>query len=131
MADLDTLRARLREFTAARDWDEPAEHRWVRPALRDSAEHLFRETKLERFLLPLRDGLLREETLERAIGVIYRPQTERQSHYFRVVMARQFDAVFHLDETRALEPLDALDAWNRREMPDTWPRGMRLKPSGP
>lgn len=107
--------------TAARDWDAPAEHRWVRPALRDSVEHLFERTRLDRFFLPLhgsRETALREGALERAIGVIYRPETERQSHYFQVSLAGQFDAVFHLDETAALEPLD------RREVPETYPFGV-------
>ncbi|HEX6928517.1 MAG TPA: erythromycin esterase family protein, partial [Gammaproteobacteria bacterium] len=109
------------------DWDSPAEHRWVRPALRDSVEHLFRNTQLDRFFLPLRrmhDGGLRERTLERAIGVIYRPETERQSHYLQVSLAAQFDALFHLDTTTALQPLDPADIWNRREPPETWPSGM-------
>lgn len=113
--------------TAARNWDSPAEHRWVRPALPDSVEHLFAETKLERFFLDVH-GMppvpMRQPRLERAIGVIYRPETERQSHYFEVSLADQFDAVFHLDETRALEPLDEIDRWNHREPPETWPSGI-------
>lgn len=116
--------------TAARDWDEPAEHRWVRPALPDSVEELFARTRLDRFFLPLRgnEDALPARALERAIGVIYRPETERQSHYFNVSLAQQFDAVFHLDETTALEPLDATDAWRQREqrgdLPETWPSGI-------
>ena len=113
--------------TAARDWDAPAEHRWVRPALKGSVEHLFARTELQRFFLTLdshHDDALADRSLERAIGVIYRPESERQSHYFNVSLARQFDAVFHLDETTALEPLDALDVWNRREVPETWPSGI-------
>ena len=113
--------------TAARDWDSPAEHRWVRPALKDSVEHLFERTRLERFFLPLdrpRESGLREGALERAIGVIYRPESERQSHYFEVALADQFDAVFHLDETTALEPIDISDTWNRKEPPETWPFGI-------
>lgn len=113
--------------TAARDWDSPAEHRWVRPALKDSIEHLFERTKLERFFLPLEradEDTLSQRYLQRAIGVIYRPETERQSHYFQVSLRDQFDAIFHLDETRALEPLDVTDQWNHREMPETFPSGM-------
>lgn len=113
--------------TAARDWDAPAEHRWVRPALRDSVEHLFERAKLDRFFLPLnrpREDTLRERMLERAIGVVYRPESERASHYFSVSLAEQFDAVFHLDETCALEPLDMTDTWSRRETPETYPFGV-------
>jgi len=113
--------------TAAHDWDAPAEHRWVRPALKGSIEHLFERSGFDRFFLalnrPHEDGL-RESALQRAIGVIYRPETERQSHYFNVSLAAQFDAVFHLDETSALEPLDMTDQWNHREVPETWPTGM-------
>lgn len=120
--------------TAARDWDAPAEHRWVRPALSGSVERLFERTQVEQFFLSLRKDSesphdahlrgLRERMLERAIGVIYRPETERQSHYFNVSLADQFDAVFHIDETRALEPLDALDQWSHKETPETWPFGV-------
>jgi erythromycin esterase-like protein len=94
--------------TAARDWDEPADRRSVRPALEGSYEDLFHRAGLDRFHLSLRDpgealGALREERLERAIGVVYRPESERLSHYFRCDIAHQFDAVMHFDETRALE----------------------------
>ena len=59
--------------------------------------------------------------LERAIGVIYRPDTERHSHYFRARLADQFDAVIHIDETRAVEPLERTAAWERGEVPETSP----------
>lgn len=59
--------------------------------------------------------------LERAIGVIYRPETERQSHYLRARLADRFDAVIHLDETRALEPLERTARWERGEVPETYP----------
>ncbi|HEX7047968.1 MAG TPA: erythromycin esterase family protein [Gammaproteobacteria bacterium] len=111
--------------TAARDWDAPAEHRRVQPALDDSIENLFENTGLENFFLPLRDADgLPERALERAIGVIYRPESERQSHYFHVSLAKQFDAVFHLDETTALEPLDIGGTWTRGDLPETWPTGI-------
>ena len=106
--------------SAASEWDGEAERKWVRPALRDSYEHLFHTTGLDRFFLPLNDSgaeALREPMLQRAIGVLYLPQTERASHYFEASLAQQFDAVFHLDETAALEPLDASSQWHRR--PDT------------
>ncbi|MEZ0229614.1 MAG: erythromycin esterase family protein [Planctomycetota bacterium] len=97
--------------TAASDWDAPAERKNVRPGLPGSWEELFHETGFPRFLLiPGRDdGLdaLDEPRPERAIGVIYRPETERLSHYFDARLMRQFDAVLHIDQTRALEPLDA------------------------
>ncbi|MDQ1664565.1 MAG: hypothetical protein QOH75_596, partial [Actinomycetota bacterium] len=65
--------------------------------------------------------VLRAARLERAIGVIYRPQTERESHFFRARMADQFDAVIHLQETRALEPLERTARWEEGELPDTYP----------
>jgi erythromycin esterase-like protein len=58
---------------------------------------------------------------ERAIGVIYHPDTERQSHSIQVRMADQFDAVIHIDETRAVEPLERTPRWERGEVPETYP----------
>jgi erythromycin esterase-like protein len=113
--------------TAARDWDAPAERRWVRPARKDSIEHLLYATKLDRFFLPLRGEVaeqLREPLLERAIGVLYRPETELPSHYFEASLSRQFDAIFHLDETSAVEPLETTEHWLRHEPADTYPFGV-------
>jgi erythromycin esterase-like protein len=109
--------------TAARDWGDPAERRRVRPSLEGSWERLFHDTGLGRFLLLLRDQELPGERLERAIGVIYRPETERFSHYFGARLSKQFDAVIHVDETTALEPLEA---WSRDEvdLPETYPSGV-------
>jgi erythromycin esterase-like protein len=111
--------------TAARDWDDPAQLRRVRPPLSGSFEALFQGVGLPRFLLPLENAplaeALREPRLERAIGVIYRPETERQSHYFHARLSDQFDAVIHIDETRALEPLDSTSGWKSGEAPDTYP----------
>ena len=82
------------------------------------------------FLLPLRDGgdaaeVLRQVRLERAIGVIYRPETERFSHYFPARLADQFDAVLHFDETEALVPLDRDAGWETpEELPETFPFGV-------
>jgi erythromycin esterase-like protein len=104
--------------SAASQWDGEVEQKWVRPALPDSWEHLFHTTGYDRFFLPLRDDVSRtldEPMLERAIGVLYLPQTERQSHYFEAALASQFDALFHLDETSALEPLEPAAGWHRRE----------------
>ncbi|MGE5626096.1 MAG: erythromycin esterase family protein [Bacillota bacterium] len=103
--------------SAASEWGGEVEHKWVRPALRGSYEHLFHSTRLDRFFLPLQERAapLGEAMLERAIGVIYVPHTERASHYFDASLSRQFDAVFHLDETEAVEPLDIPHRWHRRE----------------
>jgi len=114
--------------TASTDWGGPAERKQVRPALPGSFEALFHEVGLKRFLLPLRGRgpareVLRDPRLERAIGVIYRPDTERQSHYFHARLAEQFDAVIHLDETRAVEPLERTLAWEAGEAPETYPSG--------
>jgi erythromycin esterase-like protein len=62
--------------------------------------------------------------LERAIGVIYRPETERHSHYFKAQLAGQFDAVIHIDETSALEPLNITPGWDTGEVMETFPTGM-------
>jgi erythromycin esterase-like protein len=115
--------------TAATDWDDPGEQKRVRPALADSYELGFHETRIPRFFLDLRDEarnstLLSQARLERAIGVIYRPETERVSHYFHADMADQFDAVYHFDETRALEPLEIPERWHDIEPPETYPSGL-------
>ncbi|HEX8673086.1 MAG TPA: erythromycin esterase family protein [Longimicrobium sp.] len=114
---------------AASDWDAPVEHKRVRPSLPESYEAVFHATGIPSFYLPLRQGAAREALaeprLERAIGVIYAPQTERVSHYFEAVLPDQFDAVVHWDETRAVEPLDPPADWPRREAaPDTYPTGL-------
>ena len=64
---------------------------------------------------------LRQPRLERAIGVVYRPETERLSHYFRARLSDQFDAVLHFDQTRAVDPLELTAGWNRGEVPETYP----------
>ncbi|PYS94243.1 MAG: erythromycin esterase [Acidobacteria bacterium] len=115
--------------TAASDWDEPAERKRVRAALPGSYEALFHNARLPKFLLILRDGgqvvsALRGPLLERAIGVIYLPQTERQSHYFDARLPEQFDAVIHFDETHALEPLERHARWETGEPPETFPSGV-------
>lgn len=115
--------------TAARDWDDPGEQRRVRPALANSYELGFHETGLPCFYLDLDSGvsktrLMSAPRLERAIGVVYRPETERVSHYFLADMRRQFDAVFHFDETRAVEPLEKPERWHDIEPPETFPSGI-------
>ncbi len=114
--------------TAASDWGSPAERKTVRPSRADSYEHVMHATGIERFLLPLRGGTqadaLRESRLERAIGVIYRPETERQSHYFFASLPEQFDALIHIDTTRAVEPLERSAEWDEAELPETYPAGV-------
>jgi protein-L-isoaspartate(D-aspartate) O-methyltransferase len=112
---------------ATSEWDDPMEIKTVRPSLEHSYEKLCHDACIPRFMLPLRDqnrahtqGLLRPR-LERAIGVIYRPETERASHYFEAVLPRQFDEYIWFDETKAVTPLKtaAIDG-----LPDTYPFGV-------
>ena len=116
--------------TAASDWGGPAERKRVGPSLPDSYERVMHAAGLGRFLLPLRaDGphvhALGEPRIERAIGVIYRPETERQSHYFFATLPEQFDALIHVDTTRAVEPLERSAAWrDDGDLPETYPRGL-------
>jgi protein-L-isoaspartate(D-aspartate) O-methyltransferase len=113
---------------AASNWDEPMQVKTVRPALAGSYERLCHETGDPRFLLPLRElvpaalaaGLM-QSRLERAIGVIYRPETELQSHYFEAVLPRQFDEYVWFDETSAVTPLQTKEL---RGLPDTYPFGL-------
>jgi len=115
--------------TAASDWGGPAERKRVRPALKESYEALFHEMDRANFLLTLRNNkkvstVLQTPRLERAIGVIYLPETERQSHYFEARLSKQFDAVIHFDETHALEPLERYAVWESGEPPETFPTGV-------
>lgn len=116
--------------TAASDWGAPAERKRVRPSLPDSYERVMHASGVPRFLLPLRgDGAhvraLAEPRIERAIGVVYRPETERQSHYFFATLPEQFDALIHVDTTRAVEPLERGSAWlDTQELPETYPAGV-------
>jgi erythromycin esterase-like protein len=112
--------------TAADDWDEPSQTKTVRPGLPGSYELFFHdEVGSPRFLLfPGPEALaagLPERRLQRAIGVIYRPETERMSHYFHARLAAQFDALIHIDETRALRPLER--ASRPTPEPETYPSG--------
>ena len=115
--------------TAASDWNSPVERKRVRPALSGSYEHVFHQSGVERFMLPLIERnraatALTTPRLERAIGVIYRPDTERHSHYFLASLPRQFDAVLHFDRTRALKPLEWTSHWETGEAPETFPAGV-------
>lgn len=111
--------------TAASGWDSGAERKRVRPALPNSYESLLHETGLPSFMLPLRksrvSNFLSEPRLERAIGVVYLPETERSSHYFFASLPLQFDVVLHFDETRAVEPLERSALWKEGEVPETFP----------
>jgi erythromycin esterase-like protein len=115
------------EVTAAHEWEEPAALRSVRPSLSRSYERLFHETGVATFLLRLSTSdlarALAGPRLERAIGVLYRPETERASHYFSARLPQQFDLLVHVDRTRALEPLEK---WGRHEvdLPETYPTGV-------
>jgi erythromycin esterase-like protein len=115
--------------TAASNWDEPPQHKRVRAGLPGSWEALLHQTGTPRFWLNLRDNdalgeLAQPQRLQRAIGVIYRPDTERQSHYFHTHLSQQFDALIHIDGTHALEPLDRGPVWSSGEAPETFPSGM-------
>lgn len=114
--------------TAASDWDGPAEHKNVRPALRGSWEDLLHAVEIPEFFLNLRDEeiakRLREPLLQRFIGVVYLPQTERASHYYHTSLGDQYDAIFHFDHSRALEPLDRTSEWTTGEAPETYPSGL-------
>lgn len=113
---------------AAREWDGEVEHFTLRPARLDSIEHQLHESGLECFFLPLDDPHalpLRQVMLERAVGVVYRPRSERASHYFEASVASQFDALFHVDESSAVEPFDLPGHWHvHARVPETWPYGL-------
>jgi erythromycin esterase-like protein len=115
------------EVTAAHAWDEPAALRTVRPSLPGSYERLFHDVGLPAFIAsvssPELASTLAGPRPERAIGVIYRPETERASHYFAARLPRQFDVVVHVDRTRAVEPLER---WGRHDidLPETYPTGV-------
>jgi len=115
--------------TAASDWGGEPERKRVRRALPNSYEALMHEAGMPAFMLcPLASGecarALSDPRLQRAIGVIYRPETERQSHWFGASLARQYDAVVHLDETRAVEPLERTPLWELGEPPETYPSAL-------
>lgn len=112
---------------AADDWDAPMRVKQVRPSRHDSWEQVFLQVGLPASLTDWRDdsgelrAALSETLLERAIGVIYRPESERQSHYFKAVLAEQFDAWIWLEQTRAVTPLGTQQAHLGED--DTWPFG--------
>jgi protein-L-isoaspartate(D-aspartate) O-methyltransferase len=112
---------------AATDWGGAMEIKTVRPAMKNSYERLCHDTGVARFMLPLRDrasaharGLL-EPRLERAIGVIYRPEFEPASHYFEATLPRQFDEYIWFDQTTAVTPIKTAELQGQ---PDTYPFGV-------
>jgi len=118
---------------AADDWDEPMKIKRVQPSLPESHERMSHESGVPRFLLDLREGearrdvreCLMEPRLERFIGVIYRPETERWSHYSEAILPKQFDAYVWFDETTAVTPLPGeLRPGERREVEETYPFGL-------
>lgn len=115
--------------TAADDWDGPAIRKRVRPGLRGSYEEVLHLVSPTPYYLVFRGRTvagdeLAEPRLQRAIGVIYRPETERQSHYFHARLPQQFDAMIHFDETRAVEPLERVPAWHTGDVAETFPSGV-------
>jgi erythromycin esterase-like protein len=118
---------------AADDWDEPMQVKRVRPSLSESYERMCHDSEVPSFLLDLREGErderlareLMEPRLERFIGVIYRPETERWSHYSHAILPRQFDAYVWYDETEAVTPLPAdLRPGEARSIEETYPFGL-------
>src|ERR1019366_3654697 len=109
---------------AASDWDGPMEVKTVVPSLRQSYEWLCHESGHPQFMLPLRGrsaievrNRLAKPRLERAIGVIYRPETELASHYFQAVLPAQFDEYIWFDETHAVTPFETKEI---NGLPDTY-----------
>jgi protein-L-isoaspartate(D-aspartate) O-methyltransferase len=113
---------------AASDWDGPMEIKKVQPALPKSYERLCHASGHPRFMLGLRNRVeltsaqgLGKPQLERAIGVVYLPETERASHYFQAILPRQFDEYVWFDDTRAVTPFDTAELAG---LPDTYPFGL-------
>ena len=121
---------------AADNWGETGRIMKVRPGLRGSYEDLFHREDRKSLLVPIRGyrentEFLSEPRLERAIGVIYRPESERTSHYFDARLAQQFDAVIHVDTTRALEAIDhGLEPFRRKRRKPSRP-GYDVRRTGP
>lgn len=114
--------------TAASAWGAVAERKRVRPGLEESWEETIHRRGADRIVLGSAelsaDAELAGTRLERAIGVIYRPQSERLSHYFEANLAKQFNAVIQIDTTTALEPLEPSSEWTAGELPETYPSGV-------
>jgi len=118
---------------AADDWDEPMKIKKVQPSLPESYERICHESEVPKFLLDLREGKrderlageLMEPRLERFIGVIYRPETERWSHYSQAILPKQFDGYVWFDESEAVSPLPAeLRPGEAPSVEETYPFGL-------
>ena len=115
--------------TAAPEWGASAERKSINQGLEGSYEKLFHQLGFERFLYIFKDNpqlraVLPSKLLERAIGVVYLPLSERNSHYFYANMANQFDAVLHIDTTEALKPLEKYASTPKEDAPETFPSGL-------
>jgi erythromycin esterase-like protein len=115
--------------TAASDWDGLAETKVINEPMSGSYEQLFSRLKERHFFIDLREKNeatrhLEHERLQRAIGVVYRPDTERLSHYFYANLPRQFDFMIHIDDTTALEPLSTIIQPQAKELDETYPYGL-------
>lgn len=113
--------------TAASEWGGPAERKRIRPALGGSFEAALHAMQEPLMLIPtgsVGNEELGEVRLERAIGVIYRPESERTSHWFHANLRQQFDVVIHIDVTSALNPLERTALWDLGEPPETYPSGL-------
>lgn len=121
--------------TAASNWGGAVERKTIRQPLPGSCEEIFQSAKIPAFILHLKTAelkaLFQEPLLQRAIGVMYKPETERWSHYFETILSEQFDAIIHVDETHALELLDKSLHWRKphenvqeEDLPDTYPFGV-------
>ncbi len=115
--------------TAASAWDDIAERRMIRPAIYNSYEYFLHNIGISDFFIIFRDmeemaSIIDNNLLERAIGVIYAPQTERTSHYFYANLPKQFDAVIYLDNTTAITPLETTAVWHKGEVFETFPSGL-------
>lgn len=114
---------------AASDWDSPMQRKKLCPPLSGSYEEIFHHVGHKQFLLNLMENneavdLLMEPKLQRAIGVVYRPDTERYSHYLSVCLPEQFDFMLHYDDTTAVEPLETDTQWHHGDLDDTYPSGL-------
>lgn len=114
------------EVSAASAWDAPVERKRVRDARPGSYEYLLHDADIGDAMVPIRGNAavartLLEPRLERAIGVIYRPESEMASHYFQACMADQFDAVIHIDRSSALVPLERTPQWEPLDLAETYP----------
>ncbi|MGV3591802.1 MAG: erythromycin esterase family protein [Gammaproteobacteria bacterium] len=126
LVGFSTCRGRV---MAASDWDMPPEIKRIREPWAGSYEEVFHHVNYKTFLLDLRQrnaavDMLAEARLQRAIGVIYRPGTERYSHYFHSRLPEQFDFMLHYDDTEALSALDTTIHGRYGELDETWPRGL-------